>query len=59
MRTQQIVINLISNAIKFSTPNSTVKVLLKHLLNDERGNYSVSVIDTGIGINKSDMKNLF
>ena len=50
-KTQKLVNNIISNAIKYSNPNSTIKVSLKE------GSFSVQ--DYGIGISKDDQKDIF
>ncbi len=51
----QVVTNLLENAIKFSSPNSRVKVTLS-----PKGTYhSIMVEDKGIGINKKDIKRIF
>ena len=54
-RIQQVLYNLVDNAIKFSHPDSTVKVETT-----ERGHkVFTSVKDTGIGIPKEDQKLIF
>lgn len=50
-KTQKLVNNIISNAIKYSNPNSTIKVSLKE------GIFSVQ--DYGIGISEDDQKDIF
>lgn len=52
---KHIVINLISNAIKFSNEDSTIEV--KSFNNDET--WSLHIKDEGIGISESDQKNLY
>lgn len=52
---KNIVINLISNAIKFSVENSTVHV--SSLLNNSRFRFKVQ--DSGIGISADDQEHLF
>ncbi len=47
--------NLVSNAIKFSYPYSTVTIRL----DQDGSNYSISVIDHGIGMSKSVLDNMF
>jgi signal transduction histidine kinase len=62
MRVIQILINFISNAIKFSPKNSTIVVKLKHIESaniDEFCYYEVSVTDQGIGILEADLANVF
>jgi len=53
----QVIINLVSNAIKFS-PNSTIHIKLKH--HPSKSNHlNFSVIDTGIGISEENQLHLF
>lgn len=52
---RQILINLISNAIKFTPPQGQVTVLLSHVTAGLR----ISVKDTGIGINTDALSQLF
>ena len=55
---RQAVLNLIGNAAKF-TNNGQITVRLARLV-DERGErLRIDVIDTGIGVNASQLKNLF
>ena len=60
-RTQQIIINFLSNAIKFSPENSIVIVQIQCVLNRQFGLYKtqISVQDNGIGIEAADLGNLF
>ncbi|PID58401.1 MAG: hypothetical protein CR986_07790 [Ignavibacteriae bacterium] len=52
--------NLISNAIKFSYKDGTVKVNFKNKLNENNVNdLQISVIDNGIGIKEEDQEKLF
>jgi len=53
-RTKQVIMNLVSNAVKF-TDRGEIKIKVKK--KDER--VKVSVADTGIGIKKEDMEKLF
>lgn len=56
----QVIINLISNAIKFTSRNGDVAVRIEKLL--EKSNAVIvkfSVTDTGIGITKEQQKNIF
>ena len=60
MRTQQIVINLLTNALKFSKENDLVRVdaHIEALQGDEV-QLSIKVIDSGIGISEEDLSELF
>ncbi|MFP4529288.1 MAG: sensor histidine kinase, partial [Candidatus Kapaibacterium sp.] len=55
MLIKQILTNLISNAMKYSPPNSKIKISLE--LNSR--SVLISVADSGIGIPKDDMNKLF
>lgn len=55
LRIRQVVINLMSNAIKFTTKGH-IKVLVK---NREPNSYTISIEDTGIGIPKEKIETLF
>ncbi len=58
-RVKQIITNLLTNAVKYTEKGSvTFKVELVALTN-EKVDFKVSVIDTGIGIKKEDMNRLF
>jgi signal transduction histidine kinase len=62
LRIQQVLINLLTNAIKFSKPHDVVIVKLtwsKIKPKGEKVNFSFSVIDSGMGISSEDQKNLF
>lgn len=51
----QVFYNLLTNAIKFSYPNTQINVIIEH----EEDIVSVSVIDHGIGMPKDIQENLF
>lgn len=53
---KQIVLNLISNAVKFTPPGGSVVVALLRL---ENGWSRFKVTDTGIGIGKDDLEKIF
>ncbi len=56
----QIIINLISNAIKFTSKNGEVNVNIEKLSeNAEEVVVKFEVVDTGIGITKEQKKNIF
>ena len=50
-----IIRNLLNNAIKFSNVDSSIKIDLKKTLEQ----ISISIVDTGIGINSEDLEKLF
>ncbi len=52
---EQLLSNLMSNAIKYNKENGTVDVFLK----SERNRLVLSVEDSGIGISKEDQKHIF
>mmetsp|Transcript_15950 Transcript_15950/g.24690 ORF Transcript_15950/g.24690 Transcript_15950/m.24690 type:complete len:191 (+) Transcript_15950:2325-2897(+) len=59
-RLQQVLLNLISNAIKFTDRNGKILVVVDKLVTDEDGEkIKVSIIDSGMGVKKKDRKKLF
>jgi PAS domain S-box-containing protein len=52
---KHIVINLVSNAIKFSPENSPIKIFT----NNNEHRLELSVLDSGMGISKDDQEHLF
>ena len=58
---QQILINLIQNALKFSNRDSKIVLAVTRFVVSEPNNIGVnlSVTDEGIGITEQDQKNLF
>ncbi len=54
-RLQQVFINLISNAIKFTNPEGRISLIV----NDYKNEIEISVSDTGIGIPEKDLPKLF
>ncbi|MHB9055950.1 MAG: PAS domain-containing hybrid sensor histidine kinase/response regulator [Paludibacteraceae bacterium] len=59
VRLHQIILNLVSNAIKFTTAGS-IKVSVKLLSeNDEQAKLQFSIADTGIGIEKAKLEKIF
>ena len=60
VRLQQVMFNLINNAIKFTPAGGSVKVFVKKISEDEEHeNIRFSVIDTGIGIPKEKLEKIF
>jgi two-component system cell cycle sensor histidine kinase PleC len=55
-RLQQIMINLVNNAVKFTPAGGTVRVTLAR---DQRGGLEFVVSDNGIGISRQDLKRIF
>ncbi|MEW5820246.1 MAG: ATP-binding protein [Cyanobacteriota bacterium] len=55
-RFKQILINLLSNAHKYSLPNTTIKIEVSKVADNV---IKISIIDSGIGIKKEDLKNMF
>lgn len=56
----QVIVNLVSNAIKFTSKNGEVNVTIENLSeNDETVKVQFTVSDTGIGISKAQKENLF
>ena len=51
----QVIINLVNNAIKFSSPDSTIVISL-HVENDE---LKLEIVDQGIGISKDNLAKIF
>lgn len=61
LRLNQILINLLSNALKFTPEGGTINVDVTELPSDKAGcvHFRFRVEDTGIGMKKDFMKNLF
>lgn len=60
-RTKQIIINLVSNAIKFSTTGQEIEISVDIVAITPGNNISLQVMvtDQGIGLNQQDRENLF
>jgi signal transduction histidine kinase/CheY-like chemotaxis protein len=56
-RIEQVLVNLIGNALKFTPPGGSVTVAVRHLA--EREAVQVSVRDTGIGVAPEDREKIF
>lgn len=59
LRLQQVLVNLTSNAIKFTTEGEVVLQLTLLQLQDKKARVRFSVRDTGIGINPSQQQRIF
>jgi PAS domain S-box-containing protein len=59
LRFGQILINLIGNAVKFTPEGGTISVDLRTRIGNGSAAVSVSVKDTGIGIEKENLKKVF
>lgn len=55
---RQIILNLLNNAIKF-TDKGTITIKAKGVINNSNINLVISVIDTGVGIEKNKLARLF
>ena len=56
----QVIVNLVSNAIKFTSQNGEVNVSIKKLLeNEDKVNVNFEVSDTGIGLTKEQQGKIF
>jgi PAS domain S-box-containing protein len=55
LRIGQIISNFLSNAIKFTTYQGSIEIIASY----SNGKLEISVKDSGIGINKKDLKNIF
>src|SRR5690606_27251966 len=53
LRYKQVLLNIISNAVKFTPPGG--KVTIKAKLSENGGDFDVSVSDTGIGMKAEDI----
>lgn len=56
LRLHQVLINLISNAIKYNSENGSVQILCEKI---NKGNVHLGIKDTGIGIDETEQVNLF
>ena len=58
-RIKQILLNILSNAVKYTSEGSVTLTCKHEMLEDGRANIIISVADTGIGIRKEDLDYLF
>lgn len=59
LRFRQILINFLSNAIKYNKPHGKVWIRCQKIRRDQHNYWQFSIQDTGLGIAKQDLKNLF
>lgn len=61
LRLNQVLINIVGNAVKYTEPGGSVTLLLEELPSDDHstGNYRISVKDTGIGMSKDYLPHVF
>ena len=56
-RIQQVLINLVANALKFTPKDGAVRIQVRH--RSEREQLTISVTDTGPGISREDQEHIF
>jgi signal transduction histidine kinase len=56
---EQVLDNLISNAVKYSPPNTTIRITIANTVTDSKQHLRISVADQGQGISAEDMPHLF
>ena len=56
---QRVILNLISNALKYNVPGGTVTVLVDKIMSASGSEARISVIDTGIGIKAENRDKIF
>ena len=54
-RIERVILNIISNAIKYTPENGTIKVYVGFVYNDAY----IKIIDNGIGIPEKDLSRIF
>lgn len=59
MRIKQVLINLMTNAVKYTQEGSVTLAVDSETLEDGRERVKISVTDTGIGIKKEDLESLY
>ena len=59
VRIKQCILNILTNAVKYTEEGSVKMTLKREDIDDENINLCVSVVDTGIGIKEEDLNKLF
>ncbi|MDR9499517.1 MAG: ATP-binding protein [Hydrogenovibrio sp.] len=59
LRFKQVMLNLISNAIKYNRPHGDVTIGYQTMQKNEQSFVQIQVRDTGAGISEDDLRNLF
>ncbi|MCM1253546.1 MAG: HAMP domain-containing histidine kinase, partial [Clostridium sp.] len=61
LRLNQVLINILGNAVKYTNAGGSVTLFIKELASDDSavGNYEISVKDTGIGMSKEYLPHVF
>lgn len=59
LRLDQILNNLLSNALKYTNPGDSILVEVKEIENQEHVKYQIRVEDTGIGMSEKFLENIF
>ena len=60
IRLKQVLMNLVSNAVKFTAPGGTVHLAVEEsVASDRQATYSFKVSDNGIGIKAEDLERIF
>lgn len=58
-RIKQIILNLLTNAVKYTPSGSVTLSVRSEIVNSETANLRISVADTGLGIKKEDLQHLY
>ena len=58
-RIQQIILNLVGNAIKFTSEGNVILYVMHEEIDEENANFTIQVVDSGIGLDKNKLDQLF
>ncbi len=59
LRIKQVLLNLVSNAIKFTKEGAIILTVKEETINSEKVKFTFSVADTGIGMSSEQLDNIF